>query len=249
MKRRVDLNADLGEGAGHDEEILDLVTSASIACGLHAGDPISIAASIRAAAKRGVAVGAHPSFNDRPNFGRAEIPLPPAEIVALCAYQLGAFQALAEAEGVPVQHVKPHGALYNMAAADRAIADAIVRAILSVDASLLLLAPAASKLAEAATEVGLRVVAEVFADRNYLANGTLVPRSRPDAFLNDASVAAERVRRMLEEKIVGTIDGEEIPIHAESVCVHGDNPEALAFVRALRAELTKAGVTIAPPSR
>ncbi len=249
MRLSVDLNADLGEGAGHDEEILDLVSSASIACGLHAGDPVSIIASIRAANERGVAVGAHPSFNDRENFGREEMSLPPGEVFALCAYQLGAFQALAEAGGAAFRHVKPHGALYNLAAKDRELASAIVHAILAVDSSLMLFAPGESALAEMAKSVGLSVVSEVFADRNYLSNGALVPRARADALLHDPSAAAARVRRMLETKMVRTVDDTEIPIAAETVCVHGDSPEAVAFIRALRTELTEAGITIAAPER
>ena len=194
---RVDLNADLGEGAGHDDELLKLVSSASIACGFHAGDPVSILASIRVARERGVAVGAHPSFADRENFGRMEVVLPAGEAFAIVAYQLGAFQAMATAVGARVNHVKPHGALYNMAVRDEKLAEAIAHAVLAIDSSLLLFAPGESALERAAQSAKLRVVREVFADRNYLADGSLVPRTRPDALLRDPEEAAVRVLRML----------------------------------------------------
>jgi UPF0271 protein len=248
MTIRIDLNADLGEGAAHENELLELVTSASIACGFHAGDPASISATIQAARSAGVSVGAHPSFADRDNFGRREMILPASEVFALVTYQLGTFRALASAAGVRMNHVKPHGALYNMAARDRTIAAAVVNAIATIDSTLILFAPAESELARAGTERGLQVAREVFADRNYRADGSLVPRSEPNALLHDPEEAAARVLRMLREGVVRTVDGNDVAIVSETVCVHGDTPGAVAFVRALRSALTDAGVVIAAPT-
>jgi 5-oxoprolinase (ATP-hydrolysing) subunit A len=247
MNMRVDLNADLGEGAGHDDELLELVSSASIACGFHAGDPISILASIRSARERGVAAGAHPSFADRENFGRREVALPPGEVFAMITYQLGAFHALATVAGTRMSHVKAHGALYNMAMRDEKLAEAIAHAVLTVDSSLLFFAPGKSTLERAALSMNLRVVREVFADRNYLADGSLVPRTRPDALLHDPEEAARRVIRMLREGVVHSVDGKDVEVQAETICVHGDNPDAVAFVRALRSRLEEGGVIISAP--
>jgi len=243
----VDLNADLGEGAGHDDELLQLVSSASIACGFHAGDPVSVLASIRAARERGVAVGAHPGFADREDFGRIEVALPAAEVFAIVAYQLGAFRALATAARTPVNHVKPHGALYNMAVRDEKLAEAIANAVRAIDSSLLLFAPGGSVLERAAQSAKLRVVREVFADRNYLADGSLVPRTRPDALLHDPEEAAVRVLRMLREGVVRSVDGTDVGVHADTICVHGDTPGAVDFARSLRERLGKNGVSIQAP--
>jgi len=248
MNLVIDLNSDLGEGARHDEEILDLVSSANIACGFHAGNPASIFASIQAALKRGVAVGAHPSFPDRENFGRSEMPLPPAEIYSSVSYQIGAFQALARAAGGRMNHVKPHGALYNMAARDRSLADVIANAIFAIDPKLILFAPSASELDGAATENGLETASEIFADRNYLPNRALVPRSDPNAFVHDPVEAAERIVRILVEHKVRSVDGTDISVFGTTVCVHGDNPQAVAFVRQLRERLELEDVVIAAPA-
>lgn len=247
MNLVVDLNADLGEGAGHDSEILDLVSSANIACGFHAGDPASISASIQAARERGVAVGAHPSFADRENFGRTEITVPPEEVYSLVSYQVGAFQVLATAVGTRANHVKAHGALYNMAVRDAKLAEAIAHAVLAIDSSLLLFAPGESALERAAQSAKLRVVREVFADRNYLADGSLVPRTRPDALLHDPEEAAVRALRMLREGVVRSVDGKDVEVHAETICVHGDTPGAVAFARSLRESLEKNGISIQAP--
>ena len=248
MKLSVDLNADLGEGVASEHELLPLISSASIACGLHAGDPSTMEASIRAAQATGVAVGAHPSLNDRKNFGRTELPVSPAEVFALVVFQLGAFQAIASSLGEKPRHLKLHGALYNMAARDHAIAEAAVQAVVAVDRSLVLFCPGASVLADAGAARQLRIAREVFADRNYLPDGSLVPRTRTDALFHDPEAAASRVLRMLQEKIVVAIDGTELPIEAETVCVHGDTPEAVLFARQLRAHLTAAGISIAAVS-
>ena len=247
MKLSIDLNADLGEGAPGERELLELVSSASIACGFHAGDPAMMSASIITARDAGVAVGAHPSLADRENFGRQELPVTPDEVFALVAYQVGAFNGLARSFGVRPNHVKPHGALYNMAVRDAPLADAIVRAVFAIDPSLTLFAPNDSALAQASGRIGLRVTNEVFADRNYMPDGTLVHRSRPDALLHDPEAAVERVLRMLQENRVRAIDGSDVAIKAETICIHGDNPESVAFARELRAKLLRAGIAIAAP--
>jgi UPF0271 protein len=248
MNLVIDLNSDLGERAGHDNEILDLVSSANIACGFHAGDPTSIFATIQAALERGVSLGAHPSFPDRENFGRTEMAMPPAEVYSIVAYQIGGFRALALAAGGRMNHVKAHGALYNMAARDRALADVIANAVFALDPKLILFAPGGSHLDFAATELGLETASEVFADRNYLANGSLVPRTEANAFVHDPVEAAERIIRILSDHKVRAVDGTDVTISATTVCVHGDNPQAVAFVRKLRERLELEDVLIAPPA-
>ena len=248
MKGSIDLNADLGEGAASEAELLRLVSSANIACGFHAGDPGSMSVSIRAARESGVAVGAHPSLMDRQNFGRKELPTTAEEVFGLVAYQLGAFQAIAGSLGVKPHHVKPHGALYNMAARDSELAKAVAQAIGAVDRSLILFAPGRSALARAGEAAGLPVAREVFADRNYQPDGALVPRTESNAILHDPEEAVARVLRMLREGVVSAIDGSEVAIEAETVCVHGDTPEAVAFAKELRQKLAAAGIKIAPPA-
>ena len=247
MNPIVDLNSDLGEGAGHDNEILDLVSSANISCGFHAGDPASIFATIQAALERGVSLGGHPSFPDRENFGRTEMTIPPAEVYSIVAYQIGAFHALARAAGGRMNHVKAHGALYNMAARDRALAEVIANAVFALDLKLILFAPLESQLDYAAVELGLQTASEVFADRNYLADGSLVPRSSADAFVHDPLEAADRILRILDEGKVRAVDGTDVAISANTVCVHGDNPQAVMFVRKLRERLELEDVVIAAP--
>jgi UPF0271 protein len=248
MKHSIDLNSDLGEGEPSENELLKFVSSASIACGFHAGDPSSMTGSILAARAAGVAVGAHPSFFDRENFGRKELPVSTNEVFALVAYQVGAFLGIATSLGVRPNHVKPHGALYNMAARDPALADAVAHGLLAVDRSLLLFAPSGSALARAGEAVGLRIVREVFADRNYQPDGSLVPRTQPNALLHDAGEAGERVLRMLREEVVRAVDGSDIPIEADTICVHGDTEDAVAFVKNLRAQLAAAGIAVTAPS-
>ena len=248
MKLIVDLNADLGEGAGHDDELLALVTSANIACGFHAGDADTMRRSIEAARERNVAVGAHPSLFDRENFGRKEFPVTAGDIFDAVVYQLGIFQAIAEACGVRPNHVKPHGALYNMAARDQDLADAIARAVENVDRQLIFFAPARSALARAGDARGLQIANEVFADRNYCSDGSLVSRTRPDALLHDPVEAAPRVLRMLREGKVRSVDGVDVDVRAETICLHGDNPEAVEFARAVRSQLEKENVMFRAPS-
>ncbi|MEA3207748.1 MAG: 5-oxoprolinase (ATP-hydrolyzing) subunit [Chthoniobacter sp.] len=246
MTLRIDFNADLGEGAGHDAGLLALVTSANLACGFHAGDPATILATLGAAREAGVAVGAHPSLADRAGFGRRELPITPDDAFSLVTFQVGAFAALATAAGLRPQHVKPHGALYNMAARDPELADAVARAVASFDRSLLLFAPPASALARAGAARGLRVVSEFFADRNYLPDGSLVPRSHADALLHDPAEAAARLLRVLREGVVRAVDDSGVAMRAETICVHGDTPDAVAFARALRRHLEAAGIAIRP---
>jgi 5-oxoprolinase (ATP-hydrolysing) subunit A len=247
MSLAVDLNADLGEGAGHDDELLTLVTSANIACGFHAGDAGTMRRSIETARQQNVAVGAHPSLFDRENFGRKELPVKPDEVFDAVVYQLGIFQAIAEAAGLRPNHVKPHGALYNMAVRDELLADAIGRAIASVDNKLILFAPQKTALSRAGEKNGLQIAHEVFADRNYLHSGALVPRTRADALLHNTTEAAPRVVRMLREGKVRSVDGGDVDVRAETICLHGDNPEAVDFARILRSCLEKEGVTIRAP--
>jgi 5-oxoprolinase (ATP-hydrolysing) subunit A len=247
MKLSVDINADLGEGAGHDEELFELISSANIATGFHAGDSDTMHAAVSAAKKHGVAVGAHPSFFDRENFGRKELKISMPEVFDAVAYQLGVFQAIASAVGVQPNHVKPHGALYNMAVRDRDLADAIARGIESVDPKLILFAPDKSELAGAGEAQGLQIAREIFADRNYLNDGWLVPRTRPDALLRDPNEAAERVLRMLREGKVRSVEGRDVDVQGETICIHGDTPGAVEFARKLRLQLEHEGVKISAP--
>jgi UPF0271 protein len=248
MSLVVDLNADLGEGAGHDDELLALVTSANIACGFHAGDAETMRGSIEAARNRKVALGAHPSLFDRENFGRKELPVKSDEVFDAVVYQLGIFQAIAEAANVRPNHVKPHGALYNMAVRDRELANAIGRAIAQIDAKLILFAPQNSELARAGTTNGLQIAHEVFADRNYLSDGSLVPRARAGALLHDPEEAAARVVRMLREGKVRSVDGVDVDVRAETICLHGDKPGAVDFARALKSRLEKESVIVRAPT-
>jgi 5-oxoprolinase (ATP-hydrolysing) subunit A len=249
MNLVVDLNADLGEGSGHDVELFQLISSASIATGFHAGDADTMHAAIVGAKAHGVAVGAHPSFFDRENFGRKELQVPVDDVFDAVAFQLGVFQAIAEAVDMRSNHVKPHGALYNMAVRDEKLAEAIARAIRSVDSRLILFAPDNTELARAGEAQGLPVAREVFADRNYLSDGWLVPRTRADALLTDPVEAAKRVLRMLREGKVRSVEGDDVNVRAETICVHGDAPGAVEFARELRSQLQSHGVTISAPHR
>lgn len=240
----VDLNADLGEGAPDDAALLGFVTSANIACGAHAGDAPLMQATVRAALARGVALGAHPSYPDREHFGRRELQRSPDDVHADVLYQVGALAAIAHACGGRLHHVKPHGALYNQAARDPALAEAIVSAVRALDPQLAVYGLAGGELLRAAERAGLRAVAEVFADRGYRADGSLVPRSQPGALIDDTHAAVARTLRMVREGVVQTVTGETVPLRAQTVCLHGDGPHALAFARALHDALREAGVTL-----
>jgi len=240
----VDLNADLGEGAPDDVELLVLVSSANIACGWHAGDARLMQATVMAALERGVAIGAHPSYPDRENFGRSEMQLTPEQVRADVIYQIGALDALVRAAGGRLHHVKPHGALYNQAARDPALADAIATAVLDVNPSLAVYGLAGGELPKAAERAGLRAVAEVFADRGYRADGSLVPRSQPGALIHDTDEAVARALRMVSEGVVQAVSGETVPLQAQTICLHGDGPHAIAFARAIHQALNQAGVQL-----
>ena len=225
----IDLNCDLGEGCPHDAELMPLITSANIACGFHAGDPGTARAALEAAARHGVQVGAHPGFPDREHFGRQEMTRTGRQVCDDCVYQVGGLAGLARAAGLVLRHVKPHGALYNMACRDEAYARPVVDAAALF--GLAVMGLPGSRL-EAASAGRCPFVAEGFADRRYQPDGSLVPRSRPDAFVTDPAEAVRQAERLVRERGVRTL------------CVHGDNPEALAFVRALREALTRQGITI-----
>ncbi|HEY0863145.1 MAG TPA: 5-oxoprolinase subunit PxpA [Lacunisphaera sp.] len=236
---RIDLNCDLGEGAGHDAALMPLITSANIACGAHAGDEATMRATLALAQRHGVAAGAHPGFADRENFGRRELPVTPDEVHDLVLHQVRKLQRLG-----PVRHVKPHGALYNMAARDLALARAVVDAIYETDPRLILFGLAGSHLVAVAEACGLPVVSEVFADRTYQADGSLTPRAQPNAVITDEGAAVAQVLRMVREGKVRATDGTDVAIKADTVCLHGDGAHPVEFARKLRAELTAAGVEI-----
>lgn len=230
----VDLNADLGEGCANDEALLQLVSSANIACGFHAGDAQTMQQSVRWALKYGVAIGAHPSFPDRENFGRTAMQLAPETVYAQVVYQLGALAAITRAEGGKMVHVKPHGMLYNQAATDALLADAIARAVYDVDPTLRLVGLAGSELIRAGERLGLQTRQEVFADRRYQSNGTLVPRSQPDAIIESDELALDQTLAMVREQKVLSREGVRVTVRADTVCLHGDGEHALTFARRLR---------------
>jgi UPF0271 protein len=241
---RIDLNCDLGEGAGHDAALMPLITSANIACGAHAGDESTMRATVRLAKKHGVAIGAHPGFPDREHFGRRELALTPDEVHALVLRQIRELQMIVQHEGTRLSQVKPHGALYNMAAREAGLARAIATAVYEADPRLILVGLAGSALLKAGVAGGLATASEVFADRTYQADGSLTPRSRPDALITDAGIAVAQVLRMVSEGKVRATDGSDVTINAETVCLHGDGPHAVEFARRLSAELRATGVEL-----
>ncbi|GGE24138.1 UPF0271 protein YcsF [Marinithermofilum abyssi] len=249
MIRTVDLNSDLGEsfGAytiGQDEAVLEYVSSANIACGYHAGDHNVIRKTVKLAAAKGVGLGAHPGLPDRLGFGRRYMSVDPEDVFNMVVYQVGAVKAFAELEGECLQHVKPHGALFNMAGKDPVIARAIAEAVAAVDKHLILFGLAGSCLIEAGRTAGLRVANEVFADRTYQPDGTLTPRTDPQALIHDPDEAVERVIHMVTEGKVTAVDGTDVDLQADTVCVHGDEPQALAFVQRLAQRLQEQGIRI-----
>jgi len=249
--KRINLNADLGEGfgpwrMGDDAAMLGIVNSANIACGGHAGDPNVMRRTVRLAQERGVSIGAHPSYPDLQGFGRRAMALSPAELESQMACQIGALAGIAALEAAQVTHVKPHGALNNLACVDRAVADTICRAVRAVDQTLILLAPAASQLVAAGRAAGLTVVEEIFADRAYLADGQLVPRSRADAMIHGPAACLAHVLSMLETGALIAADGTRIATPIGSICVHGDNPDAVGVARHLREQLGARGYQLLP---
>ncbi|MBU6246864.1 MAG: LamB/YcsF family protein [Xanthomonadaceae bacterium] len=250
--KRIDLNCDLGEsfGAwrmGEDSVLLTLVSSANVACGFHAGDPTIMQRTVAEATARGVAIGAHVSLPDLQGFGRREMAVSPAEVHAMTLYQLGALDSFARAAGTTVAHMKPHGALYNMAARDRALADAIAGAVRAFDPSLRLFGLAGSALLDAGRAAGLAVVSEAFADRRYRADGSLQPRREPDAMLTDDAEATAQALRMAVDGVVTAVDGTTVQLEADTLCLHGDGAHAVAFARSLRAALEQAGLRVVAP--
>ena len=250
---KVDLNSDLGESfgrytIGNDDRIIPLISSANIACGYHASDPVVMAKTVAMAKAAGIGAGAHPGFPDLMGFGRRNLDVTPAEAKAYTAYQLGALGAFCKAAGVKMQHVKPHGALYNMAGKDYDLAKGICEAIYEYDKDLIVMALSSGKLVGAAQDMGLRVAREVFADRAYEEDGSLVNRKKPGAMITDENEAIERVVRMIKEQKVTAITGKDIPIKVDSVCVHGDGEKALAFVERIRERFAQEGIAICPLS-
>lgn len=248
---RVDLNSDLGESFGRytlgmDDKVIPLITSANVACGYHASDPVVMEKTIAMARETGIRVGAHPGFPDLMGFGRRNMAVSPQEARAYVLYQLGALDAFCWAHGIKMQHVKPHGALYNMAAKDYDLARAICQAIMDFDKNLIVLALSGGELARAAQEMGLHTALEVFADRAYEEDGTLVSRGKEGAMITDEDEAITRVIRMVKEQKVTAITGKDIPIRADSVCVHGDGEKALAFVVRIREALMREKISVCP---
>lgn len=248
---RIDLNSDLGEGfgpfrVGADDELFPLISSANVACGFHGGDPLKMMQTVARAAANDVAVGAHPGFPDRGGFGRRTLLASPDEIHADVVYQIGALMGCCVAAGVPMQHVKAHGALYNLAVKDRAVADAIARAVADVDAGLRFFALPGSELERAGEAAGLRVAREAFADRAYHDDGSLVARSLPGSVIHDPDLAAARIVRLIETGEIDTIEGGTLRVHADTICLHSDTPTAVPIARALRAALDRAGIIVMP---
>lgn len=245
----VDLNCDLGESygifkIGNDREVLKHITSANIACGYHAGDHNVMLETVKMAKAHDVGIGAHPGFPDLHGFGRREMKMSAKEIYNLTIYQIGALSAIAKACSTKVVHVKPHGALYNMAANDKSIADAVASAVADADPSLILFGLAGSSLVKAGNERGLQVAEEVFADRTYQPDGSLTPRTQSNAMIHDADLAISRVIRMIREGKVESVDGTDIEMKADTICIHGDEPQSLHFAVKLKAALMAEGIKV-----
>ncbi len=245
----VDLNSDLGESfglytIGNDRAVLEQISSANIACGWHGGDPLMMRETVAIAKEKGVAIGAHPGFNDLIGFGRRDMDVTPREFKAYIQYQIGALSGIASAEGMTLQHVKVHGAMYNMAAARPELAKALAEAIYEVDPSLILMGLANSHMITEGEKLQLKTASEVFADRAYTREGLLVPRHMDGAVIHDSHIAIERTVKMIKDGVVEAITGEWIPIKVQSICVHGDNPKALVFVSQIKAALLRENIQI-----
>jgi len=250
----IDLNCDMGESFGAytlglDEQAMPLVSSANVACGFHASDPRTMRRTVQLARRHGVSIGAHPSYPDLVGFGRRPMAATPDEVRDDVTYQVGALSAFCRSEGLPLRHVKPHGALYNAAARDPRLADAIATAVKAIDPALVLVCLSRSELVRAAERAGLPHVEEVFADRAYAADGSLAPRATPGAVLHDPARIAQRVSRMVREGLVEAMDGTLVPLTARTVCVHGDTPGAVEIIRAIRARLAEDGIAVRPFSQ
>ena len=249
MTPGIDFNCDLGEGVGDDAAILPFVSSASIACGFHAGGPELMRETVKLCGEHGVAVGAHPSFADRENFGRIAQSISPGDAYALTLYQIGALDAFVRTAGLRLNHVKPHGAFYNQAARDRELADAIATAVRDYDPGLILYGLAGSALTEAGVALGLQVVHEAFAERRYEADATLTPRGHADANIEHSAEAAIQVASLLRDGAVTARTGELVPLHADSICLHGDRADAAHFAGELRMAIEEAGFEVRAPER
>ena len=254
MSERVDINCDMGEsfGAytiGADESVFPHITSANIACGFHGGDPSVMRLTVARAKHHGVAVGAHPGFPDLIGFGRRNMDVAPDDIYDLMVYQIGALLGVARSQGVEIQHVKAHGALYNMAALKPEMAAAIARAVRDVDRQMVLFGLPGSHLISEGESAGLVTASEAFADRNYMSDGTLVSRKRPDAHVHDAGEAVARAIRMVKEGTVRSVDGQDVALRVDTICIHGDGPHAVEFVSALNAAFVSDGIEVAPLGR
>ena len=249
MTHRVDLNCDMGEsfGAYHigaDDEVFPFITSANVACGFHGGDPTVMRLTLAKARERGVAVGAHPGFPDLIGFGRRNLDVTAEDAYDLVVYQVGALMGFARAAGMELQHVKPHGALYNMAAANQKLSAAIARAVRDVDRQLVLFGLPGSHLISEGEAAGLTTAGEAFADRNYMNDGSLVSRRRPDAQVHDADEAVQRAIRMVRDGKVRSVEGNDVPLRVDTICLHGDGPHAAEFAQRLRAAFDEAGIAV-----
>lgn len=247
---KVDLNCDMGEGFGvykmeNDQELLKYISSANIACGFHAGDPSTMRQTVSMALKQNVGIGAHPGFQDLVGFGRRNIAITPQEVYDLTLYQIGALNAFVQSEGGNLQHVKPHGALYNMAANNTQLATAIAEAIYKVNPELILFGLAGSELIHAGEKLGLHTASEVFSDRTYQPNGTLTPRDNTNALITDHERAIKQVIRIVKEGLVTSLDGQEISITAQTICIHGDGAHALHYAKEISQALKQAGIAVA----
>ena len=247
----IDLNSDLGESFGDwkmgmDEDVMASISSSNVACGWHAGDAVVMVGTVRAAKARGVAVGAHPGYPDLMGFGRRAMTCTPNELYAYTLYQAGALAAVCRSEGLELQHVKPHGAMYNQAARDPKMAEAIARAVRALGGDVVLMGLAGSAFEAAAAEAGVPFAAEAFVDRGYMPDGSLIPRNQPGAFIHDPQTAAARMVRLVKEGKITAADGSELHFKAQSICVHGDNPEAVAMARTVRTVLEGEGIAIRP---
>ena len=236
----------MGEGCGNDAELMDYVSSVNVACGFHAGDPATMRETVEIAVRKGVAIGAHPSFPDREEFGRRAMNLPLDDVHRIVVEQITALRDICETAGVRMRHVKPHGALYNQAAGDTELANTIARAVRSVDRDLILYGLAGSALISEAENCGIRSASEVFADRTYQPDGSLTPRSDPNALIEETDAAVAQVLQMVESNTVTAIDGTVIPISAETICIHGDGENALEFARMIHNKLVENGITVRP---
>lgn len=246
MPLSIDINCDLGEGCPHDAELMRYISSANIACGFHAGDDETMRRTVDLALENNVAIGAHPSFPDRENFGRTNMSLPYEEVTRIVTEQIIAIRRICDEKGATLHHVKPHGALYNMAAKDLELAYAIAAAVAEFDSNLVYFGAPNSPMISEAERLGLRTASEVFADRTYQADGSLTPRSRPDALIENIDECIEHVLQMVREQKVIAVDGSEVPIRADTICIHGDGSHAVEFASAIHDALKKEGIQIKP---